>query len=82
MSRHGGMSISIPDFQSIMRPLLEVAANRKEHSLSEVTEELAQRFKLTAEERVALLPSPQWSAGDLSQSDRAGEVLSDSSWRI
>lgn len=49
--------MSIPDFQSIMRPLLEVAADGKEHTISEVTEELAQRFKLTAEEQAALLPS-------------------------
>lgn len=49
--------MSIPDFQSIMRPLLELAADGKEHTVSEVTEELAQRFKLTAEERATLLPS-------------------------
>jgi restriction system protein len=49
--------MSIPDFQSIMRPLLELAADGKEHSISEVTEELAERFKLTEEERAALLPS-------------------------
>lgn len=49
--------MSIPDFQSIMRPLLELAADRKEHSISEVTEKLARRFKLTEEELAALLPS-------------------------
>lgn len=49
--------MSIPDFQSIMRPLLELAADSKEHSISEVTERLAQKFKLTEEEKMALLPS-------------------------
>jgi len=49
--------MSIPDFQTIMRPLLELAADGKEHSISEVTEELAQRFKLTEEEKLTLLPS-------------------------
>jgi restriction system protein len=49
--------MSIPDFQSIMRPLLELASDGKEHSISEVTELLAQRFKLTEEEKMTLLPS-------------------------
>jgi restriction system protein len=47
----------IPDFQSIMRPLLELAADGKEHSLVEAREKLAQKFKLTEEEKAALLPS-------------------------
>lgn len=51
--------MSIPDVQSIMRPFLEVAADGKEHSISEVTEELARKFKLTNKERTALLPSGQ-----------------------
>ncbi len=49
--------MSIPDFQSIMRPLLELAADGEEHSISEVTELLAHRFKLTEEEKTTLLPS-------------------------
>jgi restriction system protein len=49
--------MSIPDFQSIMRPLLELAADGKEHSISEVTEILAHRFELTEDEKMTLLPS-------------------------
>jgi restriction system protein len=49
--------MSIPDFQSIMRPLLELSADGKEHSISEATEKLAESFRLTQEERITLLPS-------------------------
>jgi restriction system protein len=49
--------MSIPDFQSIMRPLLELAADGKEHSISEATETLGETFKLTEEEKMVLLPS-------------------------
>lgn len=47
----------IPDFQSIMRPMLELASDGKEHSLSDAREKLAARFELSEEERNALLPS-------------------------
>ena len=47
----------IPDFQTIMRPLLELASDGKEHSLSDAREELARVFKLTEDEKKALLPS-------------------------
>src|SRR4029077_10979964 len=47
----------IPDFQSIMRPLLELASDGKEHSLSDSREALAGVFKLTEDEKKALLPS-------------------------
>ncbi len=47
----------IPDFQSIMLPLLTFAGDGKEHSLREAIEYLAQQFALTPEERAELLPS-------------------------
>lgn len=47
----------IPDFQSIMLPLLTFAGDGKEHSLREAIEVLAQQFALTPEERAELLPS-------------------------
>ncbi len=47
----------IPDFQSIMRPLLELASDGKEHSLSNSREELAKLFHLSEDEKKALLPS-------------------------
>jgi restriction system protein len=47
----------IPDFQSIMLPLLQRLADGNPHRLSEVREELADHFKLTEDERRELLPS-------------------------
>ncbi|MBL8062878.1 MAG: restriction endonuclease [Anaerolineales bacterium] len=49
--------MAIPDFQSLMLPLLHLASNEKEHSLQEATRILAQQFKLTNEELAELLPS-------------------------
>lgn len=45
----------IPDYQSIMLPLLEIAGDKKEHMLQEVRDSLAKYFKLTEAERVRLL---------------------------
>jgi restriction system protein len=49
--------LAIPDFQTLMRPLLELAADGKEHTLAEAREKLAEIFKLTEEEKIDLLPS-------------------------
>ncbi|MBK7408744.1 MAG: restriction endonuclease [Saprospirales bacterium] len=49
----------IPDFQSIMLPLLKHVSDRKEHTFRGLIEDLAQKFKLTDEERRELLPSGQ-----------------------
>jgi restriction system protein len=49
--------MAIPDFQSLMLPLMRYCADEKEHSISETTEALADQFKLTEPERKALLPS-------------------------
>ena len=47
----------IPDYQSFMKPLLELAGDREEHSLKEAYTALADRFGLTEDERNQLLPS-------------------------
>lgn len=47
----------IPDYQSFMKPLPELASDQKEHSLREAHSHLADRFELTSEERNQLLPS-------------------------
>jgi restriction system protein len=47
----------IPDFQSLMLPLLELAADGREHSLSEARDALAARLGVSEEERAELLPS-------------------------
>ncbi len=46
----------IPDYQTLMRPVLEYAQNG-EVSISDTIEFLADQFNLTAEERAELLPS-------------------------
>jgi len=47
----------IPDYQSLMLPLLELLEDGKEHRLRDVISALEQQFGLTEEERKALLPS-------------------------
>jgi restriction system protein len=47
----------IPDFQSMMLPLLEIFSDQKEHSIQETAEFLAKKYKLTDEELNELLPS-------------------------
>ncbi len=49
----------IPDYQSIMLPLLRVASDKHEHRMREMIENLASQFGLTEEERRELLPSGQ-----------------------
>ena len=56
--------MSIPDFQSIMLPLLKFTANQQEHSLREAIEDLAQVFNLSEQERKELLPSGQEATFD------------------
>ena len=55
MSQGGAMAI--PDYQSVMLPLLRYAADGQEHSVREAIEALADEFHLTDEERKELLPS-------------------------
>ncbi|MEO0075851.1 MAG: winged helix-turn-helix domain-containing protein, partial [candidate division WOR-3 bacterium] len=38
--------MNIPDFQSIMLPLLKFTSDKKEHSIREAIEYLANQFKL------------------------------------
>lgn len=49
--------MAIPDFQSVMLPLLNFAADKQEHSLQDAIDSLAIKFELTPEERQELLPS-------------------------
>lgn len=51
------MDVGIPDFQSIMLPLLKFYAKRGEVSLSESIDAMAKHFKLTDAEREEMLPS-------------------------
>ena len=49
--------MAIPDYQTLMLPVLKLASDGKEHKFSQVVEELANEFCLTTEERNELLPS-------------------------
>jgi len=49
--------MAIPDFQTLMRPLLELHNDDKEHLNRDLVSELAKQFKLTNEELRELLPS-------------------------
>lgn len=49
--------MAIPDFQSIMLPLLQFCADSKEHTNREAIDHLAEAFHLSEEEQKELLPS-------------------------
>lgn len=49
--------MAVPDYQSIMLPLLYVAGDGQEHSINDVIDILASEFRLTESERRELLPS-------------------------
>jgi restriction system protein len=51
--------MSIPDFQTIMLPLLRYAADGDEHRVRDGVDALADHFNLTAAEREQLVPSGQ-----------------------
>jgi len=51
--------VAIPDYQTIMLPLLQLVANQKSHSNTETINALANMFKLSNEERTELYPSGQ-----------------------
>jgi restriction system protein len=49
----------IPDYQTVMLPLLKLTADKQEHKIGDLVETLAMKFHLTEEERKELLPSGQ-----------------------
>ncbi len=51
--------MAIPDFQSVMLPLVEALADGKERTIRELTNLLADQFRLTQEEREEVVPSGQ-----------------------
>ncbi len=56
--------MAIPDYQTIMLPLLKYLGDNEEHSLRETIEYLADKFQLSNEERKELLPSGQQATFD------------------
>ena len=49
--------MSIPDFQSLMRPLLELHQDQQEHLNRDLVEALAEQFSISVEERRQMLQS-------------------------
>ena len=49
--------MAVPDYQSLMLPLLKIAGDENEHSLNEAIDKLAQQFGLSEIDREELLPS-------------------------
>jgi restriction system protein len=49
----------IPDYQTLMLPVLETISDNKEYRMTEVINSLAQKYKLSEEERSELIPSGQ-----------------------
>jgi restriction system protein len=47
----------IPNYQTMMLPLLQFLGDRKEHSIQEAVDQVSDAFQLTDEERRQLLPS-------------------------
>ena len=47
----------IPDYQTIMLPLLKFLGAKKEHALNEIIEHIIQSFNLSEKEKKELLPS-------------------------
>ena len=52
-----GAAVPIPDYQTVMLPLLQLASDQQEHRHAATVETLADHFRLTPDERNALLPS-------------------------
>jgi len=59
--RQGRVRVSVPDFQSLMHPLLKVAADGREHSLAETRRLLAAQLNLSIADQEELLPSGRQS---------------------
>src|SRR5437870_11416148 len=56
-SKFPNQNMPIPDYQTVMLPLLKLAADGKEHHIRDAINALADQFGLTEEERKELLPS-------------------------
>jgi restriction system protein len=54
---NGGSDVAIPDYQSLMLPVLKLASDGEEHRMSDVVDSLATQLNLTEAEREELLPS-------------------------
>ncbi len=51
--------MAVPDFQTLMLPMLKLASGGQRHTLAEAVEQLAQEFQLSDDDRTQLLGSGQ-----------------------
>ncbi len=51
--------MAIPDYETLMFPVLQYVSDGKEHPLKEITASMAESFKLSAEEREQRISSGQ-----------------------
>ena len=51
--------MTVPDFQTLMLPLLKLAGDGQQHTLAEAVERLAEEFQLSDDDRAELLKSGQ-----------------------
>jgi len=51
--------MAVPDFQTLMLPLLKLASDGQQHTLAEAVERLALEFQLSEDDRTQLLRSGQ-----------------------
>ncbi len=63
--------MAIPDYQTLMLPLLRVIEDEKEHTFKDTVEALADQFELSVEERQQLLPSGQYPCSAIASDGRA-----------
>lgn len=56
--------MAIPDYQTIMLPLLRLASDNKEHSIREAIDLLSNEFNLSKDERRKMLPSGKQAVFD------------------
>ena len=71
--------MAIPDFQSVILPLVKILGDGQERTMREVTHLLAESFHLTEQEREELLPTAsQWAAEPFQQPGGVGKVASES----
>jgi hypothetical protein len=53
------LNMAVPDFQTLMLPILKIAGDNNEHGLTDTLDELATEFQLTEADRAEVLKSGQ-----------------------
>ena len=51
--------MAVPDFQTLMLPLLKLASDGQQHTFAEAVERLAQEFQLSDDDRAQFLQGGQ-----------------------